>query len=155
MSDISKVIISFLAIVIFYYIVNFILFDIKNYGELDYYICFFIGLVPYMFFKFIKEQTGEDIYEYGAKLTLLVVAVWYISYGMVIEQTFLKVYAIAILLIVSVFLDVMTKGNWPYKTDEGQYFKINNLMYCFCLGLINWGAMAIALYVLVVGEWGV
>lgn len=154
MFDFFKIILCFIGIVVFYYFLNFKWFYFKSYEELDYYICFFIGLAPYILFKFLKEQTNDDTYEYAAKLNLLVAAVWYISYGVYVEHVILKTYAFALLLIIGVFLNVMTKNNWPYKTEEGLLFKMKNHTYCILLGSINWISMIIVVYILFIGEWG-
>jgi len=155
MTETLKIIICFIFIILFYYIVNFELFYYKRFYEFDYYICFLLGLLPYFIFKYLKNMTNDSVYEYPAKFTLLMVATWYVFYGLLVEEVILKSYSLALLIIVGASLSILTKNNWPYKTDDGMLYKLKYIRYCHLLGGVNWMSMLLVIYVIYVGKWGI
>ena len=151
----TKIIIYFILILLFYYFINFELFNYRRLNEFDYYYCFFLGLLPFFIFKYAEETTNDTLYRYPVKFSLLMTALWYILYAMLIEEVILKSFSLAIFIIVEASLSILTKDNFPYKTEESELYKLNNVKYCQLLGWFNWGAMLLVVYVLYTGEWGV
>ncbi len=155
MLETVKIIIYFIFVLLFYYIVNFELFDYKNFYEFDYCYSFLLGCLPYYFFKYLQGMTNKSIYEYPAKFALLMLATWYILYGILVEEVILKSYSLALLLVGGASLSILTKNNWPYKTDDGMLYKLKNIKYCNLLGCLNLLVMLLVFYVIYIGEWGV